>query len=256
MNNNRRNFYRILHVQPEAPLEIIKASYRSLMTKLKAHPDLGGDHETAVLINHAYSVLGDPARRRQYDQMLQARQSHERGRPAHESPSNSSVYSRSKASSSQRSGGHDHRPPSGSLHKRCLFCGTESNPLPKISKHCVQCASPLTPAQAIQNGRFRELFGRRAAPRIAKAGVVTIYPNWPHAGFTARLRDFSPSGISLLTAYGARAGQIIKFDAINLKGVAHIVSVRTNGSHYSVHASFLTAEFIGGKSGVFVAEKV
>ena len=42
---NRRNLYRILHVQPEAPLEIIKASYRSLMTKLKLHPDLGGDHD-------------------------------------------------------------------------------------------------------------------------------------------------------------------------------------------------------------------
>ena len=67
---NRRNLYRILHVQPEAPLEIIKASYRSLMTKLKLHPDLGGDHEAAVLINQAYAVLGDPERRRRYDDLL------------------------------------------------------------------------------------------------------------------------------------------------------------------------------------------
>ena len=35
---NRRNYYRILHVQPEAPLEIIKASYRGLMTKLNVQP--------------------------------------------------------------------------------------------------------------------------------------------------------------------------------------------------------------------------
>ena len=65
--NNRRNYYRILHVQPEAPLEIIKASYRGLMTKLKAHPDLGGDHDAAVLINQAYAVLSNPEKRRRYD---------------------------------------------------------------------------------------------------------------------------------------------------------------------------------------------
>ena len=40
---NRRNYYRILHVQPDAPTEIIKSSYRTLMQKLRMHPDLGGD---------------------------------------------------------------------------------------------------------------------------------------------------------------------------------------------------------------------
>ena len=28
---NRRNYYRILHVQQDAPVEIIKTSYRTLM---------------------------------------------------------------------------------------------------------------------------------------------------------------------------------------------------------------------------------
>ncbi|MDH3281409.1 MAG: J domain-containing protein, partial [Gammaproteobacteria bacterium] len=67
---NRRNFYRILHVQPDAPTEIIKASYRALMTKLDRHPDRGGDHETAALINEAFAVLGDEAKRRHDDQTL------------------------------------------------------------------------------------------------------------------------------------------------------------------------------------------
>ena len=75
MINNRRNFYRILHIQPEAPAEIIKASYRSLMTKLNVHPDRGGDHESAVLINQAYAVLIDPQKRRKYDEMLLSRHS-------------------------------------------------------------------------------------------------------------------------------------------------------------------------------------
>lgn len=33
---NRRNYYRILQVQPDAPPEIIRASYRTLMKELKA----------------------------------------------------------------------------------------------------------------------------------------------------------------------------------------------------------------------------
>ena len=51
MKKNRRNYYRVLHVQPDAPIEVIKASYRALMGPLRHHPDLGGDHETAALIN-------------------------------------------------------------------------------------------------------------------------------------------------------------------------------------------------------------
>ena len=35
---NRRNYYRILRVQPDAPLEVIKSSYRTLMTKLGLTP--------------------------------------------------------------------------------------------------------------------------------------------------------------------------------------------------------------------------
>jgi len=61
---NRRNYYRILHIQPDAPVEIIKASYRTLMQKLAQHPDLGGDHWNSALINEAKAVLTDPAERR------------------------------------------------------------------------------------------------------------------------------------------------------------------------------------------------
>jgi predicted transcriptional regulator len=32
---NRRNYYRILQVQPDAPVEIIRASYRTMMRELK-----------------------------------------------------------------------------------------------------------------------------------------------------------------------------------------------------------------------------
>ena len=57
MKNNRRNYYRILHVQSDAPLEIIRASYRAMMGPLKMHPDMGGNHEVAALIKDRKSVV-------------------------------------------------------------------------------------------------------------------------------------------------------------------------------------------------------
>ena len=64
---NRRNYYRVLHVQRDAPPAVIKASYRAIMQRMTVHPDLGGDHAQAVLINEAFHTLSDPARRAAYD---------------------------------------------------------------------------------------------------------------------------------------------------------------------------------------------
>jgi DnaJ-class molecular chaperone len=68
--SNKRNYYRILYVQPDAPMEVVQASYRTIMQKLKAHPDLGGDHWNASVINAAFKTLGDPDKRRAYDKKL------------------------------------------------------------------------------------------------------------------------------------------------------------------------------------------
>ena len=73
---NKRNYYRILHVQPDAPREIIQSSYRTLMQKLKAHPDLGGEEWNATVINEAYQVLMDANKRKEYDTNLFQKESH------------------------------------------------------------------------------------------------------------------------------------------------------------------------------------
>ena len=70
---NRRNYYRILQVQPDAPREVIRASYRTLMLELKQHPDLGGSTLDASILNEAYQTLKDPNRRAAYDRELCAR---------------------------------------------------------------------------------------------------------------------------------------------------------------------------------------
>ena len=254
--NNRRNLYRILHVQPEAPLEIIKASYRSLMTQLKVHPDLGGDHESAVLINQAYAVLSDPTKRKQYDEMLHSRKSQGRGRPVSEAPRYPHDWSsRPHKSTVCQTGLDDEQSHSSPSLRRCLFCGADLAFAPRVHEHCTHCESPLAPAQAIPNDRLRELFGRRTSTRIAKAGALVIYPSWPHAGYSARLRDLSPSGISMLTDYEASIGQTLKFNSDNLTGITRVVSVQAKDASFLMHASFLTVEFVT-KAGVFVNENV
>ena len=65
--NGRPDYYQILQIAPQADPSIIKAAYYTHLKSLKKHPDLGGSHEDAVLLNEAYEILGDPLRRREYD---------------------------------------------------------------------------------------------------------------------------------------------------------------------------------------------
>ncbi len=223
---NRRNYYRLLHVQPEAPLEVIKASYRSLMTQLKGHPDLGGDHDAAVLLNEAYAVLSNTAKRRAYDATLKKRRSAPAPEPA-------------AAAGRARSAPLTH----------CPFCRSPVAAVPR----CRHCSSPLALPTRI-GARLRELLERRAMPRIAKAAALHLYPSWPHAGHPAHLRDLSPAGISLVTVYAARPDQVLKIDSGILLGIVRVVSVRDHEAAWSVHASFLTIEFTQ-QTGGFVSER-
>ncbi len=69
-SEERRNYYRTLNVQPDASIEIIKNNYRTLLQKLKMHPDLGGQNWNATIINEAYNTLRDPLKQAAYDKKL------------------------------------------------------------------------------------------------------------------------------------------------------------------------------------------
>jgi curved DNA-binding protein CbpA len=250
--NNRRNFYRILQVQPEAPVEVIKASYRALMTKLNAHPDRGGDHENAVLINQAYAVLSDVQKRKKYDDILLNRLQEGGKNGAGNSHFKKSQSFDSENEHSSRDFRNRHRTSSKNSQLRCMFCLTEYTS--QVQQHCHYCKSPLSPVKRFSVKRSDELLGRRAVPRIEKEGLLAIFPSWPHAGHKGQLQDLSISGLRALTDYHAKTGQILKFDAPFFKGVGRVVSVRAVGRRFSVHATFLTTEFVT-KSGTFVAQK-
>jgi len=61
------DYYELLQVHPTANISIIKKAYRTIMLELKEHPDLGGSEEKSKLLNEAYNILCDPAKRYEYD---------------------------------------------------------------------------------------------------------------------------------------------------------------------------------------------
>ena len=64
------NPYKLLKVDSEAPLEVVKAAYRALMKSGSLHPDLGGENNLAQEINLAYQILSDAEQRRELDAKL------------------------------------------------------------------------------------------------------------------------------------------------------------------------------------------
>lgn len=66
----RRNYYRILQIQPDASMAVIRENYRVLMQKLKMCPGLGSADWNEDLLDAAYDTLRDPLRRAAYDREL------------------------------------------------------------------------------------------------------------------------------------------------------------------------------------------
>jgi curved DNA-binding protein CbpA len=225
MKNERRSLYRVLHVQPEAPAEIIAAAYRCLMTKLRHHPDLGGDHDTAVKINEAYAVLNNPARRKAYDQLRRQK------RPV--------------------AGGAPQASPAAASERCCPFCGAGIPRIIATGTRCNDCDSPLAPI-AHSLGNQHEVAGRRGASRVNRNEAAMIYLAHGRRPSTARLRDLSPTGISLFTGAAVAVGANVRIVAPGADLIAHVVQVRMRDRIQLVHARLLTAHF-AGQPGVFVS---
>ncbi len=60
--------YEVLRVAPDADMATVRAAYRRL-ARIN-HPDVGGDEDVMRALNKAWTVLRDPARRRNYDRSL------------------------------------------------------------------------------------------------------------------------------------------------------------------------------------------
>lgn len=62
------DLYRLLGAAPHATHDELHQAYRARAREL--HPDVSGDEEAMRALNDAWAVLGDPALRAEYDELL------------------------------------------------------------------------------------------------------------------------------------------------------------------------------------------
>lgn len=225
--DNRRNYYRILHVQPDAPTEIIRMSYLTLMQRLKKHPDLGGDHAQAVLINEAFSTLVDPQRRAVYDMTLER----ERALPGYrKDPAH-------RESPLRQAAPVDNIDPFA-----CAFCGTSFPPADRLRPDavCGFCCSPLCTASRYA----QEDAARRAIERVPRQLAMTFYLSWPqHPGFSATTEDVSIHGMRFLTDLSLLPRERLKIECDLCSAVAMVRHARESpgrADRWEVGVEFVT----------------
>ena len=216
MASNRRNYYRLLHVQPDAPPEVIRASYRALMAL--HHPDVGGDHATAALINEAYGLLNDPARRSAYDAQRAARAGKQRFSDRPEQ--------RASATPSQPS---------------CPLCRLAKPLTIRADTRCARCRSPL--AAVRKPDESQRPIERRGMPRVSKSTWALLHMNWPSEVIDVRMRDLSLDGISVYSGVELPTHRTVRVAGDEFDVVADVVSCRRVGKVFTLHARLMTALF-------------
>ncbi|MCA6218341.1 DnaJ domain-containing protein [Ideonella sp. B7] len=234
MRRERRNLYRLLHVQPEAPPEVIKAAWRALMSTLRAHPDLGGDPEQAALLNAAYAVLSDPERRAAYDRTLKR------------SP-------RSPQATSPGTGGPARPARDARAGLSCPFCDhlLPVSAVPVV--RCAHCGSPLTPVP--RRTVEPELLGRRQSERFPRATLVDLTVKGDRTTHPAQLKDLSFSGLSLLFPSPIPVGSVLRVRAPQFEALVTLVACRAQAGQYSLHGRLMTLALDRTGRGVYVDAK-
>ena len=224
------NLYNILHVQPDAPEEIIRASYRTLMTKLRRHPDLGGDHHTATLINEAYAVLTDPAKRAAYDDAWRsvAARPPDEPRPA--------------------------APPAAESVAACQFCGAAHGFPGRIhaSATCTTCNSPLAPAD-----RERLDAGQRAVGRVPRRLPLIYVTGWPGQGpLSGETRDLSLHGLRFVAQTTLPVTKLLRVECEALVAIVRVVACSDSDERdwrWLIRAEYVTVRFRRSRGGFLTA---
>jgi hypothetical protein len=241
MTTERRNLYRILQVQPEAPDEVLKASYRALIGGARGqHPDRGGDAARAAAINHAYAVLGDPARRAAYDRSLrQAQPQPARPITGPAAPAPGDPAGRAAAMMA------------------CAFCAA---PVPHAqAEDCAACGAPLQPpprlgvgpGETLETDAPTEGDPRRREVRIPRSDRAWMQLPGESEEVAVRIDDLSFHGIGLSAGRPVREGTPLRLRAGGFDAVVLVLHCRRAGADYALHGRLLTMR-MRGRSGTFV----
>ena len=241
MSPDDRTYYEILHVSRDAPMEIIRGSYRALMQQMKHHPDLGGDATVAALINEAYAVLSDAERRAEYDARLD--------------------LIAQVAAGMGDTIVEDTIPMAKRIldpFRECVFCEMphEYGRVIQVDARCGECGSPLCTAAK----QRIEPSGQRAVERIEKRQQITFFTKWPQArGFVGHTEDISLNGMRIVTKLDLMVGQRLKI----VSGFIEAIATVSNCSHERhgftticvAGVSFVTLRF-SQSVGSFVSRRV
>ncbi|SFD91183.1 DnaJ domain-containing protein [Nitrosomonas sp. Nm166] len=218
---NQRNYYRILQVQPDAPIMIIAASYQALKKSLP---------QDIALLDEAYQTLSNPVMREQYDVLLVANNfSYDAEESVSTAADSVSNISQSAMNAYQ-----------AVITHYCSFCKTPYLPQATVyqGESCLECASPLfvMPYEGLKPSY-------RTMMRMNLRGKLMLYLFWPGGPYQGLLQDLSPTGIRFLTEQSFDLHGIIKIDAPNLQAVIEVAHQRKEGKEISVGGRFITVKF-------------
>lgn len=227
MMKNRRNYYRILQVQPDAPTEIIRASYRTLMREMKKHPDLGGATWDASVLNEAYETLSDPERRAAYDEELFVRYTKQTG-----------AYTRQPVAP--------------------VFCPICKRPLSRKARPgelCLTCQTPLESDEPEAGPQEKA----RSIERVRKSDQVRYYSTWPGKAEQGRMIDFSPKGMRFICREKLPAETVLKISCslFEASGTVTNFSEEIEDGHkcYAIGVCFIAVRFADAR-GTFLSTSV
>ncbi|MFP4160155.1 MAG: DnaJ domain-containing protein [Desulfobacterales bacterium] len=251
---NRRNFYRLLGVHPEADPVVIRERYMAMRAESNVPREL---------LDTAYSILNHPSKRREYDRLLK-RYGHaaaiQQMKPAkpetagklppalHGRPGDENIPGFDPAETlppgTLKPLPHNAYPTAFPKGKplSCPFCNephyfreTEK----PDSRMCKRCRSPLFFTEDV-----REPGGGRICDRVRKAETIWFYVYWPGDRLPGRIFDISPTGMRLESEYGLHQGQLVKIDGVSFKAVGEVVHSQTKKNEItSSGIRFLSVDF-------------
>ncbi|MBS0424531.1 MAG: molecular chaperone DnaJ [Proteobacteria bacterium] len=223
---NQRNYYRILQVQPDAPVTTIKASYLTL----KKSSIL----QNTTVLDEAYRILSNPAMREQYDAVFAGSLFRAARKTARR---NIDLTELAVAENDTVPMAIKHYRPV--ITRYCSFCKTPNVPQANLyqSESCLECGSPLSLLHQENPAT------QRTMRRISMSGRFMFYLFWPGKPCQGFCQDLSPTGLRFMTDELLDAADIIKIDAPNFQAVAEVTHKRYEDKGFSVGTRFIAVKF-------------
>jgi hypothetical protein len=269
--DNQPNYYELLHVQPDAPTPVIKASYRAMMQKMRFHPDLGGDEVLAQQLNKAVATLSKTDSRQEYDDWLAAnsrKKSASSQKPADERPPSEAKTEKSADPSNpaDETAGYEASPGVDMgdrsqlpRRKQCPFCHAAYSSKGigvagyREYNRCAQCKGAIPPIESISMGAADDI---RKIYRHTHHSQVWLHTRWPiKAAIPAAMTDLSIAGCAIHCHTALTVQSVIMLDTQILNSICQVRYQKQLGPTelYSIGLEFITLDIVTGPGSVFTA---